>query len=253
MSVPLSGQTDVSGHTDRSGQTDEPLRYSLLGSTLAVAGFQIGRLISRQRLLLAGLGAIFPAAVMMAVRRTAVEGLDRDLAFQRPGRALAQSGFEGYTRSKLANVLFARELARRAAGSGVRAYSLHPGAVATDIFRHLFPAAAPAARGATTRCGREAGSGNWRAADAGPGRPARGATGTSPKALRPQTQPRRALFIRIFSGTTARAMTGLATTAAALGRVRHPSGLFRGPPPARCSGGRLWRTSLIRAVTARAK
>ena len=74
MSVPLSG------HTDRSGQTDEPLRYSLLGSTLAVAGFQIGRLISRQRLLLAGLGAIFPAAVMMAVRRTAVEGLDRDLA-----------------------------------------------------------------------------------------------------------------------------------------------------------------------------
>ncbi|MCX7432697.1 MAG: hypothetical protein NTY17_17190 [Planctomycetia bacterium] len=80
MSVPLSGQTDVSGHTDRSGQTDEPLRYSLLGSTLAVAGFQIGRLISRQRLLLAGLGAIFPAAVMMAVRRTAAEGLDRDLA-----------------------------------------------------------------------------------------------------------------------------------------------------------------------------
>ena len=74
MSVPLSGQTDV------SGQTDEPLRYSLLGSTLAVAGFQIGRLISRQRLLLAGLGVIFPAAVMMAVRRTAAEGLDRDLA-----------------------------------------------------------------------------------------------------------------------------------------------------------------------------
>jgi NAD(P)-dependent dehydrogenase (short-subunit alcohol dehydrogenase family) len=66
--------------------------------------------------------------------------LDHDLAFQRPGRALSQSGFEGYTRSKLANVLFARELARRAAGTGVRAWSLHPGAVATDIFRHLFPA-----------------------------------------------------------------------------------------------------------------
>jgi len=74
MSVPLSG------HTDGSKPADEPLRYSLLGSTLAVAGFQIGRLISRQRLLLAGLGVIFPAAVMMAVRRTAAEGLDRDLA-----------------------------------------------------------------------------------------------------------------------------------------------------------------------------
>jgi ABC-type transport system involved in multi-copper enzyme maturation permease subunit len=74
MSVPLSGHTDV------SEQADEPLRYSLLGSTLAVAGFQVGRLISRQRLLLAGLGVIFPAAVMLAVRRTAAEGLDRDLA-----------------------------------------------------------------------------------------------------------------------------------------------------------------------------
>lgn len=74
MSVPRSG------HTDGSKQADEPLRYSLLGSTLAVAGFQIGRLISRQRLLLAGLGVIFPAAVMMAVRRTAADSLDRDLA-----------------------------------------------------------------------------------------------------------------------------------------------------------------------------
>ena len=36
------------------------------------------------------------------------------------------------------------ELARReaAAGSGVRAYSLHPGTVRTDIFRHLAPASA---------------------------------------------------------------------------------------------------------------
>ena len=74
MSVPLSG------HTDGSKQVDAPLRYSLLGSTLAVVGFQIGRLISRQRLLLAGLGVIFPAAVMMAVRRTVADGLDRDLA-----------------------------------------------------------------------------------------------------------------------------------------------------------------------------
>jgi ABC-type transport system involved in multi-copper enzyme maturation permease subunit len=37
-------------------------------------------MVSRQRLLLAGLGVIFPAAVMLAVRRTAALGLDRDLA-----------------------------------------------------------------------------------------------------------------------------------------------------------------------------
>jgi NAD(P)-dependent dehydrogenase (short-subunit alcohol dehydrogenase family) len=40
-------------------------------------------------------------------------------------------GFEVYGRSKLANILFTRELARRLAGTGVTANCLHPGAVAT--------------------------------------------------------------------------------------------------------------------------
>jgi NAD(P)-dependent dehydrogenase (short-subunit alcohol dehydrogenase family) len=39
-----------------------------------------------------------------------------------------------YGRSKLANILFTRELARRLAGTGVTAVSLHPGAVATRIW-----------------------------------------------------------------------------------------------------------------------
>ena len=39
-----------------------------------------------------------------------------------------------YARSKLGNVLFTAELARRLAGKGVTATSLHPGAVATDIW-----------------------------------------------------------------------------------------------------------------------
>jgi len=39
-----------------------------------------------------------------------------------------------YTRSKLANVLFSSELARRLAGSGVTSNSLHPGRVATNIW-----------------------------------------------------------------------------------------------------------------------
>jgi NAD(P)-dependent dehydrogenase (short-subunit alcohol dehydrogenase family) len=34
---------------------------------------------------------------------------------------------EAYTRSKLANVLFTRELAKREAGTGVTAYAVHPG------------------------------------------------------------------------------------------------------------------------------
>jgi NAD(P)-dependent dehydrogenase (short-subunit alcohol dehydrogenase family) len=41
------------------------------------------------------------------------------------------SGFGAYARSKLANVLFANELARRLSGGGVTANSLHPGVVAS--------------------------------------------------------------------------------------------------------------------------
>ena len=40
-------------------------------------------------------------------------------------------GFKVYGRSKLCNILYTRELARRWAGTGVTANSLHPGFVAT--------------------------------------------------------------------------------------------------------------------------
>jgi len=43
------------------------------------------------------------------------------------------SGFKAYGRSKLANILFTRELARRLAGTGVTANCLHPGFVATHF------------------------------------------------------------------------------------------------------------------------
>uniref|UniRef100_A0A8C6S3Z2 Retinol dehydrogenase 12 n=1 Tax=Neogobius melanostomus TaxID=47308 RepID=A0A8C6S3Z2_9GOBI len=41
-----------------------------------------------------------------------------------------------YCQSKLANVLFTRELARRLQGSGVTANSVHPGTVNSDLARH---------------------------------------------------------------------------------------------------------------------
>ena len=51
--------------------------------------------------------------------------------------ASSTGGIDEYSVSKLANVLFTKELARRLAGSGVTAYALHPGVVATDIWREL--------------------------------------------------------------------------------------------------------------------
>lgn len=52
-----------------------------------------------------------------------------DLGYER-----GYSIMRAYTRSKLANVLFAAELARRLQGTGVTSNSLHPGAVATSIW-----------------------------------------------------------------------------------------------------------------------
>jgi retinol dehydrogenase 12 len=45
------------------------------------------------------------------------------------------TGMSEYAVSKLCNVLFSAELARRAEGRGITTYALHPGGVATDIYR----------------------------------------------------------------------------------------------------------------------
>jgi retinol dehydrogenase-12 len=42
-----------------------------------------------------------------------------------------------YGQSKLANLLFSTELSRRLQGTGVTTYSLHPGVVATEVWRHV--------------------------------------------------------------------------------------------------------------------
>lgn len=47
------------------------------------------------------------------------------------------SGWRAYSQSKLANVLFTYELARRLAGTGVTVNCLHPGVIGTKLFRNL--------------------------------------------------------------------------------------------------------------------
>jgi len=47
------------------------------------------------------------------------------------------SAIKAYAQSKLANILFTKELARRGEGSGVTVYALHPGVINTDLSRHV--------------------------------------------------------------------------------------------------------------------
>jgi dehydrogenase/reductase SDR family protein 13 len=48
-----------------------------------------------------------------------------------------RSAFKDYAVTKLMNILHAKELARRLAGTHVTTYALHPGAVASNIWRSL--------------------------------------------------------------------------------------------------------------------
>jgi len=56
-------------------------------------------------------------------------------ALQRPTQGLTTA--KEYGVSKLANILFSAELGRQLSGTGVSAYSVHPGVVATSLWRHV--------------------------------------------------------------------------------------------------------------------
>jgi NAD(P)-dependent dehydrogenase (short-subunit alcohol dehydrogenase family) len=61
-------------------------------------------------------------------------GIDFE-AVRKPTRTV--TGLPEYAVSKLANVLFTRELARRIGPSGVHSYAVHPGVVASDAWRRI--------------------------------------------------------------------------------------------------------------------
>jgi NAD(P)-dependent dehydrogenase (short-subunit alcohol dehydrogenase family) len=62
------------------------------------------------------------------------KGIDWD-AVRAPTRS--RTGFSEYAVSKLANVLFSQELARRTEGQGITTYALHPGVIASDVWRQV--------------------------------------------------------------------------------------------------------------------
>ena len=87
-------------------------------------------------LLLERLRASAPARVVnvASAAHYGATGIDFE-AVRKPTRTI--TGMREYSVSKLANVLHAQELALRLDGAGVTTYSLHPGVIASDIWRRV--------------------------------------------------------------------------------------------------------------------
>ncbi len=88
------------------------------------------------RLLLHRLAESAPARIvnLSSEAHYRASGIDFDAVRE---RTKTITGYPEYSVSKLANLLHAQELARRLDGSGVTTYALHPGVIASDIWRRV--------------------------------------------------------------------------------------------------------------------
>jgi retinol dehydrogenase 12 len=105
------------------------------GFELAFGTNHVGHFLLTQ-LLLERIRSSAPARIVTVASKAhyRAKGIDWD-AVRKPTKTLA--ALPEYAVSKLANVLFSAELGRRLAGTGVTTYSLHPGVVASDVWRSV--------------------------------------------------------------------------------------------------------------------
>ncbi len=132
---PLHVLIDNAGVAGERGRTAE-------GFELAFGVNHLGHFLLTT-MLLDVLAASAPARVVVVASDShySARGVDFDDVRRRTSTL---TGLREYGVSKLCNVLFAQELARRMTGTtgtdgarGVTTYALHPGVIASDIWRHL--------------------------------------------------------------------------------------------------------------------
>ena len=107
--------------------------FTRSGFELAFGVNHMGHFLLTQ-LLLDRIKASAPARIVTVASRAhyRAPGMDWE-ALRQPTRS--RTAIAEYSVSKLANVLFSAELGRRLTGSGVTTYALHPGVVASDVWR----------------------------------------------------------------------------------------------------------------------
>ncbi|HEU4732455.1 MAG TPA: SDR family oxidoreductase [Kofleriaceae bacterium] len=126
--VPIHGLINNAGQAGQRGLTKDG--FELTFATNHLGHYLFTRLLL-DRIKQAGSARIVNVA---SASHYQAKGIDWD-ALRKPTRSM--TGMHEYEVSKLANVLFTKELARRLEGTGVTVYALHPGVVATDVWRRV--------------------------------------------------------------------------------------------------------------------
>jgi retinol dehydrogenase-12 len=125
---PLHVLVDNAGLAGRGGLTEDG--FELIFGTNHLGPFLL------TTLLLPRLRESAPARIVLVSSKAHADakGIDWE-ALRKPTRTI--TSLREYEVSKLCNVLFAKELARGRAGAGVHSYALHPGVIASDIWRRV--------------------------------------------------------------------------------------------------------------------
>lgn len=126
--VPFDGLINNAGLAGQRGKTKD-------GFELAFGTNHVGHYLFT-RMLLPRLQAAGEARIVNVSSKShyRAKGIDWDAVRQSTKSVTALHEYEV---SKLANVLFTKELARRLDGTKVTTYAVHPGVVATDVWRRV--------------------------------------------------------------------------------------------------------------------
>ncbi|MBI2896187.1 MAG: SDR family oxidoreductase [Deltaproteobacteria bacterium] len=123
---PIHVLVNNAGLAGRRGRTEDG--FELAFGVNHLGHFLLTNLL-RERLIRSSPSRVVTVASAAHAR---AKGIDFE-AVRRPTASV--TGIPEYSVSKLANVLFSAQLARQLSGSGVTTYAVHPGVVASDLWR----------------------------------------------------------------------------------------------------------------------